>query len=111
MNMIVILEPTRTIDGVLVRRWVRNGHHLLLVGRLDGHLRGRPINLIAQNSDLTLKVSALLTLLTLRNSWRFSVKHIMAILKNYDLRLRIRTSLLGSGSVSALFARLMLARR
>ena len=70
-----------------------------MAGRLDGHVGGRPVNLIAENRDLILEVSNLRTLLTLRRSWRFSVEPLLAILKLADIRFNVRISWLGSVEV------------
>ena len=92
-------------------RAIESRPKLTLAGRLDGNVGGRPVSLIAENRDLILEVRNLRALLKLRRSWRFSVEHLLPILKFSDIRFKVRLSWLGSVEVSPrpqLIVRLML---
>jgi hypothetical protein len=85
----------------------------MLAGRLDGNVRGRPVNLIAENRDLVLEVGNLRTLLTLRRSWRLTAEPLLAILRATDIRVSVQTSWLGRVEIfpkPQFFVRLMLPR-
>lgn len=97
-------DPYRTIDP---------RPKLILAGRLDGNVRGRPVNLIAENRDLVLEVGNLRTLLTLRRSWRLTAEPLLAVLRAADIRVSVRASWLGRVEIfpkPQFLVRLMLPR-
>lgn len=94
-------------------RAVESNPKLTLAGRLDGSIGGRPVNVIAEHRGLTLEVSDLRTLVTLRCSWQFIVKPILEIMNRSDIRFMVRISWLGRLELFPrphLFVRLMLPR-
>ena len=87
---------------------------LSLAGRLDGFADGRPVSLIAEERGLTLLVSNVSTLLTLRRSWLAVRDSLSALLQRTNVRLLARVSWLGTAEVlprPKLLIRLLLPRR
>ena len=86
---------------------------LMLAGRLDGNVRGRPVNLIAENRDLVFQVGNLRTLLILRHSWRFVTQSLPVILGATGIRVSLQTNWLGTVQIfpkPSFLVRLLLPR-
>jgi hypothetical protein len=72
---------------------------LSLAGRLDGHLDGRPVSLVAENRDLVLHAGRIRTLLTLRRSWKSTVQPLRAVLGRAEIPLMLRIGWFGKVEV------------
>ena len=72
---------------------------LSLAGRLDGFADGRRVSLIAEGRGLTLLVSNVRTLLTLRRSWLAVRDPLSALLQRTGTRLLLRISGVGAAEV------------
>jgi hypothetical protein len=72
---------------------------LSLVGRLDGDFDGRPVTLLAEHRDLTLCVTKLSTLLSLRQTWKANLGPLRRLLEQADVRVRVRLGRLGTTEV------------
>jgi hypothetical protein len=86
---------------------------LTLAGRLDGFVDGRRVSLIAEGRGLTLLVSKVSTLFTLRRSWVAARDPLSALLQRTGTRLLLRISGVGAAEVSPrprLLFRLLLPR-
>jgi hypothetical protein len=72
---------------------------LSLVGRLDGKIDGRPVNLVAENLELVLAVENLRTLLSLRRSWKASHLPIRSLIERFGIRLSVQLRWFGNTEV------------
>ncbi len=68
---------------------------LTVAGRLDGHVDGRPVSLIAEDCDLTLDVGNIRNLLRLRRCWRAAVQPLRTFPLRADIRLLARLGWFG----------------
>ena len=68
---------------------------LIMAGRLDGFVDGRPVTLLADGGDLTLVSGSIRTLFGLRRMWRTVGGPLKTILAGLDIRLLVRVGLLG----------------
>ena len=75
---------------------------LTWAGRLDGHAKGRPVSLLAQDRDLILsvdKLRTLFTLLPLRKSWLAITGPLRGLFEHAGLRLLVQTPWFGKVEV------------
>lgn len=72
---------------------------LTLVGRLEGSLDGRPVSLVGENRDLTLRADDFRTLLTLRRWGNSASRPLFAALARADLRIFVRFGRIGAVEV------------
>jgi hypothetical protein len=75
------------------------GPKLSLAGRLDGNVNGRPFSLTADNRDVTLAVSRVSTLLSLRRSWQDTVQPLHEFFRRAGIRLLVQAPWLGTFEV------------
>ncbi len=71
---------------------------LILAGRLDGFVNGRPLNLVADDDGITLVpggVRTLIALFRLRRSWRFVAGPLNVVLARANVRVVIRVGWFG----------------
>ena len=72
---------------------------LILAGRIDGAVNGRPVILIAEGQTLLITVESWRTLLTVRRSLRFLILALPANLTQSGIRLFAGSKWLGSVAV------------
>ncbi len=71
---------------------------LILAGRLDGFVNGRPVSIIADGDTVTLvpgSLGTLLALMRLRRSWRHVAGSLRQVLVRTNIRLYVRVGWLG----------------
>ena len=76
-----------------------SGPKLIMAGRLDGFVDGRPVSFVANDGDLTLVVNNFGTLFTLKRSWPGARRGLLAFLKATNVRLRVRVKWFGEVEV------------
>ena len=67
---------------------------LILVGRLDGEIDGRPVSLVAENRDVVFAADNLRTLLTLRRTWR-GLLLLRSVFERVGIRVLVRSRWFG----------------
>ncbi len=71
---------------------------LILAGRLDGFLNGRPLSIVAEDHQITLVpggLGSLLELFKIRRSWRFVKPPLRMFLHRANIRLLLRLGWFG----------------
>ena len=68
---------------------------LILAGRLDGTVNGRPITLLADGGDLTLMCGSMRTLFGMRRMWGTVAQPLGRILAGTNIRLMVQVGWLG----------------
>lgn len=71
------------------------GPKLILAGRLNGNVDGRPVSLLFQGRDIILIVNKYRTLLPLRRNWEATVQLFDKFLGQADFRLLVQIGWLG----------------
>lgn len=71
---------------------------MILAGRLDGFLNGRPLIIVAEKDGVTIvpgSVGSLLTLFRMRRSWRFVAGPLGVVLDRAKFQLNLRLGWFG----------------
>lgn len=66
-----------------------------MAGRLDGFADGRPFNVVAEGSEVTVTVDRFRTLFVLRGGWRAAGSPLRAAFERTGLRLLVSAGWLG----------------
>ena len=68
---------------------------VVLAGRLDGTVNGRPVNIVAENNEVTLTLTDVRTLLYLRRTWAVLAYEVTRLSCGLGTKLTVRIGRLG----------------
>ena len=68
---------------------------VILAGRLDGSVDGRPMSVVAADREIIVDVGSLRTLFLISRIWPVIFKPLQSFLRQYDIRLAVRLNWFG----------------